>query len=612
VLELINKLKTNWVLLTILVVAGIVRYWGIDFGLPNPVSRPDEQGVTQFTVGFFSGDLNPHNFYYGSFYYYILYIFFGLYYLLGLIGGKFNTTSDLFWEFKLNPTNLHLVNRYFSAFFGVATVFVTYKIATRFFDRKTGLISAFFLALVHLHVRDSHFGVTDVTNSFLIACSIFFIIKSYQDKHLTNYILAGIMAGLSTSTKYVGAMLFLPMAIVHIFNIMDEKNKGVHPADSGHANEHTESKTSKPTVHDYFPFKKLFFDKRIVSFATVLIFAFFLGTPFAILDFPQFSSDLELVFGTIKTTAKGHMVELHGTKYYINLGRGWWYHLRHTFLLGLGWSLYLSSIIGIVILIRKNPKKAAILFSFPLLYYVFSGKGYVVFLRYTITLIPFLCIGGALGIEFLSDRAAVFLKTPRKDAITSFLTILIILPSAHNVIRSNSLLTKKDNRLIAAEWINNNIPEGSSLYQAGLFWGRIWLHDNTVSLIKKVSYNANEEQKKALKVPMEYLKTNNVRGYNQWGYDAGRGRFFFNNQYQNALPQYIITRNSPLREYDMFANNIMSLLKTSYHLKKSFEVINVNNKENWFDRQDAFYLPFSGFEEIERPGPNIYIFERNL
>lgn len=608
---MINKLKENWVLLATLVLAGIVRYWGIDFGQPNPLSRPDEQGVTQFTVGFFSGDLNPHNFYYGSFYYYILFAFFGLYYLLGLIGGKFNTTSDIFWDYRLNPTNLHLINRYFSAFWGVATVFVTYKIAKRFFDRKTGLVSAFFLALVHLHVRDSHFGVTDVTNTFLIVCSTFFIIKSYQDKRLINYILAGIMAGLSTSTKYVGAMLFLPMIIVHYFNLRDENTKESYSTDNGHTRKHSKSKTQKSIKYNPFPVKKILLDSRIVLFTIALIFAFFLGTPFSILDFSKFSSDLELVFGTIKTTAKGHMIELHGVKHYIYLGRGWWYHLRYTFLLGLGWSLYLSSIIGVATLIKKNPKKAAILFSFPLLYYIFSGKGYVVFLRYTITLIPFLCIGGALGVDFLSSKVALLFKTPRKDAIFSLLTILIILPSVSNVIKSNSLLTKKDNRLIAAEWINQNIPEGSSLYQAGLFWGRIWLHDNTISLIKTVSHNANEQQKKALKVPIEYLKSNNIRGYNQWGYDNNSGRFFFNNQYQNTSPQYIIVRNSPLKEYDMFANNIMTLLKTSYHLKKSFEVVNVNNKENWFDRQDAFYLPFAGFEEVERPGPNIYIYEKN-
>jgi hypothetical protein len=29
-----------------------------------------------------------------------------------------------------------------------------------------------------------------------------------------------------------------------------------------------------------------------------------------------------------------------------------------------------------------------------------------------------------------------------------------------------------------------------------------------------------------------------------------------------------------------------------------------------FDRQDAFYLPFSGFSGVDRPGPNLVVFKR--
>jgi hypothetical protein len=29
-----------------------------------------------------------------------------------------------------------------------------------------------------------------------------------------------------------------------------------------------------------------------------------------------------------------------------------------------------------------------------------------------------------------------------------------------------------------------------------------------------------------------------------------------------------------------------------------------------YDQQDAFYVPFAGFDAIRRPGPDVHIFER--
>ena len=50
-----------------------LRLWGIGFGLPNTLARPDEEMVVSIAVGFFKGDFNPHNFFYGTFYMYVLF-----------------------------------------------------------------------------------------------------------------------------------------------------------------------------------------------------------------------------------------------------------------------------------------------------------------------------------------------------------------------------------------------------------------------------------------------------------------------------------------------------------------------------------------------------------
>ena len=85
----------------------------------------------------------------------------------------------------------------------------------------------FTLALSYLHVRESHFGVTDVPMMFFAVCSMLFIVKSYYSKaSLRNYVLAGVFAGLAASTKYNGVLVAVSMVAVHCLNVFEKEKAG--------------------------------------------------------------------------------------------------------------------------------------------------------------------------------------------------------------------------------------------------------------------------------------------------------------------------------------------------------------------------------------------------
>ena len=281
------KDKSNLILLIILIAGGIVRFWGINFGLPCTECRPDESTIMQISLRFFTGDLNPHFFNYPTFYMYLLFIFYGCYFLIGAIFGAYTSISYFVASFVVYPTNFYLINRIIVAFIGTLTIFVVYRITKDLFNKKTALIAILFCSLAYLHVRDSHFGTTDIPTTFFIMYSVLYIIKSYQDKTLKNYVIAGIFAGLATSTKYTGILLFIPMFCVHLFSFLDSKEKRI----------------------------KLFFDKKISLFTTIFILTFLIGTPFALLNFSRFISDFMY---EIDHFNRGHVMVLN---------RGWWYHL---------------------------------------------------------------------------------------------------------------------------------------------------------------------------------------------------------------------------------------------------------------------------------------------
>jgi len=554
-------MQSKLILLLIIFLGLTIRIWGINFGLPHIESRPDETTIVKIALKFGLGDLNPHFFRYPTLYMYVVFMCYILYYFGGLIFGRYKVLDDFITESIIAPKNFYLIDRFITIFFGTLTIYVVYRIAEKLFDKETAIISSLFLSFAYLHVRESHFGVTDVFMTFLVILTIFYILKSYKDSTITNYIRAGLFGGLAMSTKYNALLVIVPMFIVHHFNTVSKRSK--------------------------------FLDKKVIFFVIIFIIGFLIGTPFAILDFKQFTSDF---LYEMKHLSKGHD---------IILGIGWWYHLRFSLFYGLGWTLFFASLAGIsTFMIKRDIKKTFILLSFPLIYYILIGRGYTVFVRYAIPLIPFLCITAAVFVNYITNK--IFSK--HKNYLAWSLGILIVIPSLINIIQFNTLLTKKDNRVIVAEWIKENIHQGSSVCQFGSLWGKVQIYPIIKSLEEDYGQITQKSKKIVIKKTIEYMSQNNIEGYELWEYNEKSDKFIFRSEENRGLPEFIIIEKSPLIIYSKTPERIAQLIDSTYRLEKTFEVINIKAKENLFDQQDAFYLPFHGFKDIERPGPNIYIY----
>lgn len=560
-------------MLIILVLACVVRFWGIGFGLPNTECRPDETIIINFAMEFGKCDLNPHFFDYPTFYMYILFCFYILYFLIGMAFGRYNSLYDFIAEYSVSPDNFYLLNRFLVVILGVATVFVLYKVASYLFNKKTAVISSLFLSLAYLHVRNSHFGKVDIPATFFIMCSMAFIIKSYGQSTLKNYLWAGVLAGLATSVKYNAVILLFPMLVVHHFNVFNKKYK----------------------------IAKIFADKRILFFIIAGASAFFISSPFILLDFRQFVSDFSRVLNVVPHS------------FGIDLGWGWWYHFRFSLFYGLGWSLLLASLLGVFVVMRINIRKAAILCSFPVIHYILFGAFRTVFLRYMIPVIPFLCITAAVFVVYIADKISIR-KIARFRGITTFLLAgSILVPSAHNIVQLNNLLSKKDNRVVAKEWVNENIPDGSSIYQPFSPWGKLQFQPMLETLHK--FYNeiiAEGKQGRPIKSKIDYFEKNYVPEYAEWTYNTKINKFEFKNKITKDFPSYIIIEESPLEIYSKVPPKIVELLNSSYHMKKSFKAVDVDDKRNFYQQQDAFYVPYAGFNGLKRPGPNFYIYEKHV
>jgi len=539
-----RRSTAGWALAGILLLAAAVRLYGIGFGLPHPQCRPDEETISRIALGFFSGDLNPHFFNYPTFFMYAVFSLYKVYVFLSSFTGVGTMAAVLS---LVNPATGYLLSRGLSAGLGILSVWLLYRLGREAYGREVGLVGACFLCLNLLHVRDSHFGTTDVAMSFFLLGSMFFIVRFLSSGRTGDALLAGAVAGLATTTKYAAVFLVVPMAVAPWVR-------------AG-----TEGGTTGIVGKCARPLARLIRPVPLWGFGITAVVLFLLGSPYVALDFSKFLHDF--------TFEAQHLREGHAA---VELGRGWWHHARYTLPYTLGWGLFAASVAGLVWAACRRRAVTLVLFLFPVVLYVVAGRGRTVFARYMLPLIPFFCLTAAY---FVVEAARGLRRHVRPAILRLFLTVLLVVPSARNVLALDRLLATRDNRLLVQDWLAEHLAPGSTVLQTGAF---VFSH---VRLPRSLT------DMKDAPSPVPFLpETVRLR--------------------PGERPDFVLVQRSPLRAHSYVPGHIEVMLEREYVLRETFIAAGPEGWRNWYDQQDDFYLPLRGFAGIERPGPNVFVYER--
>src|SRR3989338_1739728 len=194
---MIRSLRAN-PLFWILVAATALRATGLGFGLHHP----DEHLIINHALAFGTGDLNPHMFYLPTFFMYLLFGLFGLFYAAGSLMGAFSSPDDFLALFLRQPEIFYTLARSASVAFGVATVGLVYFLGKEFKNKAVGTWAALFLAVNFLHVRDSHFATMDIALTFFMTLSLYYTLRSLDRKDAAGHWKAVAAAAAAAAAKY--------------------------------------------------------------------------------------------------------------------------------------------------------------------------------------------------------------------------------------------------------------------------------------------------------------------------------------------------------------------------------------------------------------------------
>lgn len=415
------------ILLILIVLLGVgVRVWGVAFDLPY-IYHPDEPtnlGVIRSLYR--TGDLNPHFFNYPSLFFYLhalLYVPYGQ--IAAWVGAWESPTAfQGFHTLVMGVTHagmprLILFQRLVTVGFGVGLVVVVWLIARTLFERaETGLLAALFVAIAPTVVDNSRMITPDIPAAFFGALSVLGAALALRRGATWAYVVSGVAAGLTASTKYNGALILIALAAAHF------AARGVRG----------------------------FLDYRLYLAFALAGLAFAATTPFALLDFPAFWEDFTYEARHYSTGHPG--MEGNTLSWYLR------------FLWGAMGPLAILAVVEIARGVATGDRGTIVLAVFPAVYFAFINRFVVRNDRTILLLIPFLYLLAArllaLGWAWLSGRIGA-----RRRWMAVGLGLVVLAALLWTPVRMTAAeiraRTTAHARASARQWIEENVPPGSRI-----------------------------------------------------------------------------------------------------------------------------------------------------
>ncbi|MDP3920112.1 MAG: glycosyltransferase family 39 protein [Candidatus Omnitrophota bacterium] len=409
-----DKAKPVFSLTGIMIIAVLLRAAAVSFGLPHSY-HADEPIVVHHALAYGTGDFNPHFFKIPPLVSYLLFLAYGAYYAAGRAMGWFGRVQDFEIAFYADPTPFYLIARIlFGVTLGALTVYAVYRLVKRFFSEPAAAVSALFLAVCYLHVRDSHYVYVDIPLLLVMVLGFFPFFKILEKGHaLQSHVAAGVCIGLATAIKYNGAFLAVPYVACALWA---KRRSGL-------------------------------FQGVAIAFVCSLV-TFVVLNPFAVIDGPFF---LEEIFTQAQTNTG--ILGNHGM-----LGLKVGHYLTYALWGAMGLPLLVLSMYGMLGAFQSFEPKRAVLAIYLLGYYgvlCVAGQPYA---RYVLPMLPFAMILAGDGVVGLGAKAK-----GQRAALFTVVLVICIVPTLSRSLKFHQIMAADDTRTLAKAWIEENIPAGSRI-----------------------------------------------------------------------------------------------------------------------------------------------------
>lgn len=423
-------MKKNTVLLflaAIIALGSVLRVTGIFWALPSDnyfhanTYVEDEGDYLNSIRGFDPArlDFRIKNYvsYKTTFYVYALAAWIKAASLTGLV--NISSSFDHYKQFPAKLARIYVSGRLMSVFFALLTVLMVFYIAQACYgDSLVSLAAAFLMAVTPVHVIWSHFMGTDSLLAFIVCLMLAVCLRILAEDKPVYYVFAGLLAGLAVTTKLSSA----PLAVMPVLALLLSGRKASW--------------------------------KNIAVYFISILPGYMIGDPYGLFE-PK------ALLERIKTAAAINVTFDPAQKEWDAFGSQpmWLFYLTKAPLYSFGLPLSLLFAAGMVNAAFRRSKSDILLLAWIILFYAFisAASGWQI-LRWQFPYIPFLCV---LAAKFTVD-AVRRASGGFKYAVTAVIGAALLYTVFYSAAFA-ALMARQDVRDEASEWIEQALPEGTSI-----------------------------------------------------------------------------------------------------------------------------------------------------
>jgi 4-amino-4-deoxy-L-arabinose transferase-like glycosyltransferase len=415
-----SNAPTRWhlpALFLILVLGAVLRFTALGQGIPYALGIDEPEIMERAVRMMNTGDLHPHFFDYPGLYIYLQFFVACVRFVVGSIGGLWANLNEA------PPAEFYLWGRAVTALVGTATIALVYLMARRI-SPATGLVAAALFAVQSQHVRESHFVLTDVPMTFFIVLAGLLTVRACERRRVRDCVLVGMAVGAAAATKYNGGVAILLPALALLLT-------------SG----------------------SWWWRVRAMTLASVVAgLTFLLCAPYTVIALPEFLNAFAYLANMYADGApRPEPAWLTYTK-----------HLRNNFslpaMVAAGGGVVLAG--RALVTTRRTTATTtwALAAAFSLVYFYMIAGQRLVWGRYLLPMLPFLCILAAGTVVWLAQWVGRRWPVPHLATATGVVLVLILgaTPTINAVgwLRTASRVSTNEQ---AYRWILENLPAGSRI-----------------------------------------------------------------------------------------------------------------------------------------------------
>lgn len=414
--------RQGWILFAILIAAFLLRLSTIDFGLPA-LNDPDELMFELGALRMLRGlTLNPGWFGHpATTTIYVLALTDIAAFAAAWLSGHADSVKGFADLVYADPSWMILPGRLAMLLFALASIYLTWRLARRFFGPWAGLAAAALLAADPVHVTYSQIIRSDMMACVFMLLCLDAAATIAERASWRAYLLAALWLGLAIATKWPFALSGLAIGTATMVAIRDgaiDRRRGIG---------------------------------RLAVAGIAAIGFLLLASPYLLLDYPT-------VLRNLHGESQAH--HLGAT------GEGFWWNLRWyaagPILTGLGWIGVVFAIIGTWRLPRYR-MALAVLAPVAVGFALVISTQHLVWERWALPLIVLGSIVAALGwievVDLVRRRSGTHLTA---TWITMAMLTLAFVPLVARV-RADDRMRSTDTRQLASAWARTNIPTGSTV-----------------------------------------------------------------------------------------------------------------------------------------------------